>query len=332
MLNTLKPLAFLCILASMLWSCSPSEPDTTPSTETEAEELAVYGSRSPLYVSPNYGNGWVDVGFNLPASIEGSFLESYEDRLLLATDNEGLYLSSENRTQWRQIGGQLPGTKINALLVDKSAIYVGVYQKGVFKGNSDGLLWEELNFGLPDLRVQALLKVGSTLIAGTDSGIFLLEEGQNNWTKVMEGIQVVSLTDYQGKLVAGSSKGSLLSEDNGQNWQWIHKDCAVHYTHMVDHTIFEFCLSGALFFSNDWGKTWEEANYSPMEGSYVYEIVADGDFLVLSNNYGIHRSSDGGKNWQLVYPNEAWGFFDLLTVDGLVYGVTRTWKEYRGKS
>lgn len=64
----------------------------------------------------------------------------------------------------------------------------------------------------------------------------------------------------------------------------------------------------------------------------MHEAVGAGDRLITSNNYGIHRSDDGGKRWQHVYRTEELVFIDLVTMDGVIYGGTKEWREYRGKS
>ena len=118
------------------------------------------------WTGSNYGGDWINIGWDLPANIEASFLATLGDELVLATDNAGLFLSSNNKTRWRQIGRDLPGKKINALLVDGNTIYVGVYQKGVFKGDASDLLWESLNYNLTDLLVQSLAIYGNDLFVG----------------------------------------------------------------------------------------------------------------------------------------------------------------------
>jgi hypothetical protein len=64
----------------------------------------------------------------------------------------------------------------------------------------------------------------------------------------------------------------------------------------------------------------------------VYEVVGAGSHLVASNNYGIHRSEDGGERWRHVYKTEALVFVDLVAMNGVIYGGTREWRETRGKS
>jgi hypothetical protein len=87
---------------------------------------------------------------------------------------------------------------------------------------------------------------------------------------------------------------------------------------------------GPVFFGR-LGKNWISSSYQPRQDSYIYELVKAGNYLIMSNNYGIHRSSDHGQSWKLIYTTESMVFFDFLVVGQDIYGGTRTWDEYRGR-
>ena len=91
-------------------------------------------------------------------------------------------------------------------------------------------------------------------------------------------------------------------------------------------------ISGDLFMSADWGKSWHLGNYFPNAGSYVYETVKADQSFVLSNNYGIHRSGDAGKTWENIYKTEELVFLDLIVFGNTIYGGTGGWGERRAKS
>ncbi|MEM8900285.1 MAG: hypothetical protein AAGC85_19370, partial [Bacteroidota bacterium] len=268
--------------------------------------------RKPLLISLDFGKSWQNVSGNLPDDIQASFLELKGEEIVIATDNLGLWLSSENRTTWKEIGKGLPGKKLNALYVDEDDIYVGVYREGLYRSSDEGKTWASLNFDLPNLNVQAVHIYQNRVFVGTDLGIYQLNTQETYWEAVIIGPQVLSLYDYQDKLIAGTSQGSLLSSDIGKSWKWIRQEGAVHYTHNIDQRIYELALNGDLMYSDDWGESWTETFYEPRSGSYVYEIAQVGEILVMSNNYGIHISEDYGVNWTLTYPTEEMGFFDFL--------------------
>jgi len=69
----------------------------------------------------------------------------------------------------------------------------------------------------------------------------------------------------------------------------------------------------------------------PKEGGYIYELAKVGNTLLMSNNYGLFKSTDGGNIWQNYLPEERFVFFDFLVVDNTVYGITRQADEYRNR-
>jgi hypothetical protein len=170
------------------------------------------------------------------------------------------------------------------------------------------------------------------LLVATDTGIFKNAIGQRNWKQVFSGCQIISLNQSGSKIVAGGVLGVLLSVDEGEHWDWIHQAGAAHNTALINDKIVIMNISSDLFMSDDWGKSWQLGNYFPNAGSYVYETVKVEQYLVLSNNYGIHRSSDAGKTWENIYKTEELVFLDLIVFGKTIYGGTAGWGERRAKS
>ncbi len=340
----MKVIRLLFFIFSMiqLLSCTSQVPPAKISTE-QSEDITSLNAllydngldrpnRSPLLLSKDFGKTWEDVSFDLPDEVQVSFLEQFGDEIILATDNMGIFFSSNNRTKWTQIGASLPNQKINALYLAENTIYAGVYRSGIFKSEDEGKTWKSINFNLPNLNVQAICNLDRQLLVGTDAGIFILPTNKQVWKASSVLNQVVSLYEYNGILVAGTSQGTVISKDSGHHWSWIREEGAVHYTHNIGERIIELVLNGDLYYSDDWGANWKEIAYEPREGSYVYEIVKAGTYLLMSNNYGIHRSADDGEHWELIYKTESMAFFDFLVIDNEVYGGTRAWDEYRKRN
>lgn len=288
--------------------------------------------RRVIYSSRDLGQTWTPVDGGLPGDVQVTFMAPWETRLLIATENHGLFIGDPTRQDWTQAGNGLPGVKITALHAEEPHLYVGVHKQGIFVSHDGGRAWGSLNRGLDELRVRAILKVGAELVVGTDTGIFRRHDEQSTWQRVFAEGQVVSLDIEGGNIVGGAVLGTVLSQDGGAHWGWIHKEGAAHNTAIIDGRILLMNKSGDLHVSADWGSSWKALSYGPREGSYVYEVVGGGSHLVASNNYGIHRSDDGGEHWRHVYNTEALVFSDLVAMNGVIYGGTREWRETRGKS
>ena len=336
-MKTLYKYTWLFLFFQVFISCTSE----TKNTKNVPEKLEANTSqdahlsasfRSPVMVSSDFGKTWEAASNNLPEDTQVSFLEKKGAEIVLASDNRGVFISQGNVSEWKPIGESLPNPKINALHISEEEIFVGVYEKGIYTTKNEGKSWESINYNLTNLAVQSIFKLQDKLFIGTDDGIFTLQPSENTWKPTDVKAQVLSIYEYEGRLIAGTSQGTLLSNDEGKSWEWIRKEGAVHYTHNVENRIVELLLTGELFFSDDWGNTWNAMHYEPTQGSYVYEIIGVNAFQLISNNYGIHQSADQGQSWELIFKTESMAFFDFLSVGDFVYGGTRSWDEYRKRN
>lgn len=321
MQNKLLSFLFTFLLLS---SCQLQQTSTPVEKQAASTTLNVanVSEKGPILISEDQGLSWQESS-NLPSDIMASFIEPYGAELILATEHHHLFLSEGNITRWKRIGLDLPGSKINALQVAGEEILIAVYKNGVFGSTDIGQSWLSYNENLPDLKVLAVLALGNELLVATDSGIYKSTQNRKGWQQVFEGRQAVSLQEKDGHIIAGCTAGVLLSKDEGENWEYIHKEGAIHQIAIVGSSIAAMYISNELYLSNDWGKSWTKAQYGPSEGSYVYEVAAIGKYLIMCNNYGIHRSTDQGKTWVLDFPFEDRVFFDLCVKNGIVYGGLR---------
>jgi photosystem II stability/assembly factor-like uncharacterized protein len=335
-------LALLALPACGAATCTspeaPPAPTTTAPLATKAAEDAgpaarIDTPRRAIYSSRDVGQTWtpIDGDGPFPEDVQVTFMEPWGTRLVVGTEHHGLFIGDPIEQSWAHAGDGLPGAKITAVHIAGQDLYVGVYKKGIFVSHDSGRTWGSRNYDLEDLRVRAILSVGPELLVGTDTGIFTSRDGQSMWQKVFAEAQVVSLNRDGSAIVGGAASGTVLSADGGERWSWIHKEGAAHNTAIIGHRIVLMNISGDIYMSGDWGRSWDAPSYGPREASYVYEMVAAGDQLVASNNYGIHRSDDGGERWQHVYKTEELIFIDLVTINGVIYGGTREWGERRAK-
>jgi photosystem II stability/assembly factor-like uncharacterized protein len=280
-------------------------------------------------MSTNYGMNWQPLKSVLPPDIKVSYFERKGEQIVMATDNYGLFISENKRTRWINISNGLPGAKINAIHVSGNEIYAGVFNKGLFLSKDNGKTWISLNKNLLSLSVQSIVKTKTKIIVATDQGIFLKQDGTEQWKNVYSGEQIISLNQSNGMIIAGGLTGVLLSTDDGEHWKQIHKGGAVHYTALMDNQIFALYISGDVFKSDDWGKSWSMFTYSPRSQAYIYELTKAGNYLLMSNNYGVFRSADGGRNWTLIYKIEEITFFDFIVFGNEIYAGTRVANERR---
>lgn len=316
---------YICLF--LIISCAKPERDDQNSGQSQPQQTTAIQpleqKRFPMYTSLSGGKLWNDASSGLPKDLLVSFIDTFDQKLIIGTESKGLFISDASRTKWVTLSPSLSDKKINALHIAGDEIFIAIFREGIFNSKDGGKTWTSLNGDLKDVRIKAILKIGNAILVGADHGIYQSIAEQTKWKTVFQGNQVVSLNMYDGKITAGSTGGVLLSEDNGANWQWIHEMGAIHNTAILEGVIVAMYISNDLFVSEDWGNSWTLAEYAPKLGSYIYEAAQIYDHFIMSNNYGIHRSIDKGKTWELIYPTDEAIFFDFLVWDSIVYGGTR---------
>ncbi|MEM0991973.1 MAG: hypothetical protein AAGI49_03010 [Bacteroidota bacterium] len=323
---------FFVLIALLMTNCADSKLEQ-PSTKTTAKLISntIPSSKKfmgePLYVSYDFGSTWENAGKGLPDSIGVSKLgrignhqgmAAVNNEIVLATMNDGIYIKKEGAENWQQIGAELPRKQIHRLHIEDEDIYVGIYEEGIFKTIDKGEKWINLTYNLSDLRIQSMTTINGQLLAGTDVGIFKLNEQQKRWKKVYNDVQINSLDVFQGKLIAGHRKGIVLSKDQGETWEWIYENDNTRKAIILDNKIAASHFGVDLSFSDNLGQTWQPAFYLSNSKFSVNNIVQVGKVLLMSTGTGIYRSEDNGVTWILLHELDRMSWLGDFLVSGKV--------------
>jgi photosystem II stability/assembly factor-like uncharacterized protein len=104
----------------------------------------------------------------------------------------------------------------------------------------------------------------------------------------------------------GVTTGGFATTDNGDSWSLtginLTQDFYVVVFHPITGTIY-VGATGSFYQSVDGGLSYTNTN-NGLTGLMVRDILIDGDNLIVSNQ-GIHVSSNGGFNWNLISPSFA---------------------------
>lgn len=189
--------------------------------------------------------------------------------------------------QWVSLGASV-GARMTAIAIDDAgAIFVGGADDprltdrpwhGVFKSIDDAVSWHPASVGLSQLRIDRLVATDTALFAG-GTAVFRSVDHGASWTEVTPALLVSSKLALGGQgnlVVAGADLGT------------------------------------DLFYSQDGGQTFGP----PVPMDRVGELVVLGSAVLLTNEAGLHRSTDGGKTWPLVIETYA-GVYPPLRCDGV---------------
>jgi photosystem II stability/assembly factor-like uncharacterized protein len=219
------------------------------------------------------------------------------------------YKSTEAAASWSNLNYGLGSASIVSLAVNPlqpSTIYAGT-QSGVFKSTNGGRTWAAINNGLNNLWVVQVVVdpvTPSRVYAATSSlggsfqnpGVYRSTDSGNSWTLVKTGMTNTSLLSLAidpvtpTNLYAGTYGGPIYRTNNGgDNW--------------TPST--NFTLGFAAWLAVD-----------PHTPSNIYAAAN-------SSGGGIHKSVDGGANWQVVHPGVSATFVGVSPlVPGTVYAST----------
>jgi hypothetical protein len=126
---------------------------------------------------------------------------------LAGTSSSGVFLTTNNGTNWTEVNNGLTNTSIQAFAASGANLFTGTYNGGVFLTTNNGTNWTEVNNGLTNTNVLALAVTGANLFAGTRLGVFVSANNGTSWSEVSSGLTntyVISLAVSGTNLFAGT--------------------------------------------------------------------------------------------------------------------------------
>ncbi len=274
----------------------------------------------------------------------GNFLIAKLNNTLYYTQSSKLYASTDDGKTWDLLySWQENYQNPIALIPTDHTIYMA-FDNGVFRSEDTGKTWEGINDKLEN-GINSLVEVQDTIFAGTDNGFYRFDDDSWKRMKFPESIKSVSsvaVTQDRIYVLAELSKawrnparvshglergwGMFGTSDLGNSW----RDITPTNAWTVNGFIPEGKLIAAgntlllmergLVRSNDGGITWlppQTVDTSPIMDGITPSVVVNTDTIYVGSWDGLHRSSDGGKSWDIVNitPDKERGSIYNLIVD-----------------
>lgn len=251
-------------------------------------------------------------------------------RVLLATNRGGVMYSDNGGQTFSASNHGYTHRYVSSIVVDKDdpdTIFVGVVNDrewgGVFSFRYGGQHWQQRSVGLGGRDVFTLKQAANgTLVAGTNRGIFILDQNGNSWRPsnyiVLEnksisrknpraGVEVPLGLDTRvneldvtgGRWLAATSTGIFVSSNSGKTWAGgpvldRHDFVSVSCTGDL-----EVAATGSeVLVSKNAGVEWALSQVpSALVGIRGVTATADGQILIASREGGF-RSLDAGATWE----------------------------------
>jgi photosystem II stability/assembly factor-like uncharacterized protein len=229
------------------------------------------------------------------------------NHVLLATDRGGVLSSQDAGKTFTASNAGISERKVKALLVDRAdptRIFAGVVNDknfgGVFASTDGGQTWSQTAKGLDGRDVYVLAQTAKgDLVAGTNSGIFLLDPPE----KADDSSPAPAELVWEPRNTIANTLTKSQTETVRNTRVTIEKKVAAPLIQIegrvaaldVSGDVWLAATSFGLLTSSDQGQTWQGG---PVMGSTDFLSVASHqDLLVAANASTVVLSKDGGQNW-----------------------------------
>jgi hypothetical protein len=254
---------------------------------------------------PNCICQWVQVSNGISNRSIYSLASSGNNIFAGTWANHGVYLSTNNGTNWTQTS--LNNQTVYALAVNGNYIFAGTHLQGVYLSTNDGASWIQTSLSHP--RVYSIVIGGNNIFAGTydtgtANGVYLSTNNGTSWTKMSLNEITYSLAVNGNNIFAGSSffRGIYLSTNNGSNWTQVFQDTvninalAVNGNNIYAGTaLIGINIGLGVFKSTNNGSTWIQTG---LNNVVVYSLAVYGNSVFAgTSDSGVYISNDNGINW-----------------------------------
>jgi photosystem II stability/assembly factor-like uncharacterized protein len=263
--------------------------------------------------------------------------------VLLATDRSGVLASDDGGVTFTASNRGFTHRQAAALLVDRNdsaVLYAGVLNDkefgGMFVSRDAGQTWKQNSDGLDGRDVFVLRQAAdSSLLAGTDHGIFVLKPNAAKWAplNVLSGkaevktarkasvrapvsnelTARVSVLELAGeRWFAATTTGLFVSSDLGDSWkQELLPGVGVPVSISFAGKVVAIAGRNTVAVSVSGGESWLPSR--PLDPEFAINAVAvdkTGD-IWLAARTGLFRSTDAGDSWKRI---SSLRLADILTV------------------
>lgn len=270
-----------------------------PITKGTITELYAATLDNGVFKSTDGGENWITANSGLPTQSIEAFT-SIGTTLYVGTGygGRGMFKSTDYGINWTPCG--LADQTITTITTVGNTLYVGTLNEGVYKSIDNGITWKPINQGLARLEICSLFSIGANVYVSTETGLFMLKDGDETWTySGLRGFLVHALLSTGKTLYAGTYF------DNDRQSSFIYK-------------------------STDGGNSWQPTTFASQYSVASLVSVGDTLYVGVSGEYrfskggGIYKSTDGGNTWQ---PSRDSNIKDqnvksLLSVDNTLYAGT----------
>lgn len=277
-----------------------------------------------LYKSVDQGDTWQMI---YDERVRSLVINSNDDLFIGLSYGSWIYESTNGGSSWTQL---YEASGIYPLAIDQSGYIYASANMGLFRISPDGLIWSQINKGLPDNEILAIYTNPEDVVFVGNDGIYKSSNNGVDWTLSSDGLNTDSYTWINSSpdghiyiisdaLYMSSDEGATYSRlvdfhdyDKGFSKLYFHPDGDLF---AVGHN--GYLSDGfTLFRSSDNGASFTELIHIQI---YDFTINQDGKIFLITMN-GLMTSIDKGDSWQLVPVGDCSYFNHIFaSQDGTIY-------------
>ncbi len=213
-----------------------------------------------IFLSQDQGQSWHNFGEGLPAEATASKVLHHNEKLYLVTNRHGVFIRTSAYDRWQASNAGLPeNISLHSIAAVGQTVVVGSFDQGVFISRDGGVHWKRPFVNVDGGSVRSLLFHEGTLLAGTDSGVYLSSLGGHFWQRSGDLRQVNGLYSHQGQIYASRQDGLVRSQDGGKTWRKLFTGRTVADLAVEEDMLYAYLFGvDKIIRSADGGETWDE--------------------------------------------------------------------------